>query len=76
MLFEQDSSISLKEILVKAVQMNRNMGSSTAVLASLNEPNLMKTTNLGDSGYVIFKASLEENTDKVTLSKTFRSTEQ
>ena len=53
---EQETQKSLKEILNEAVKLNGNVGSSTAVLASLHEPNLMKTTNLGDSGYVIFTA--------------------
>ena len=35
----------------------------------------MRTTNLGDSGYVIYQASKSE-TDEVVLSKTFRSKEQ
>jgi len=55
--------------------MNKNKGSSTAVLASLEEPNIMKTCNLGDSGYAIFQASMSEDS-KVVLTKTFRSEEQ
>ena len=35
----------------------------------------MKTTNLGDSGYLIFRASVQED-EKVVLSQTFRSQEQ
>ena len=70
---EKGSSLSLKEILVEAVKMNTNKGSSTAVLASLVEPNLMKTTNLGDSGYVIYSASLlaeeEENSTESSKEK-------
>ena len=72
--------MSLKEILIEAVKMNTNQGSSTAVLASLVEPNIMKTTNLGDSGYVIYSASLEsdeqnDSSPVVRLTKTFRSEE-
>ena len=48
--------MTLKEILVEAVKLNKNMGSSTATLASIVEPNLLKTTNLGDSGYIIYRA--------------------
>ena len=66
-LFEQDSKVSLKDILVKAVEMNKNVGSSTAVLASLEDEGTLKTTNLGDSGYVIFRASKEGR--KVELAK-------
>ena len=37
----------------------------------------MKTTNLGDSGYVIYSASHSETeSDKIVLTKTFRSEEQ
>jgi len=64
----------LKDILVEAVKMNKNKGSSTAVLASLEEPNVMKTCNLGDSGYAIFRASVGEDS-KMLLTKTFRSEE-
>ena len=64
----------MKEILVESVKLNKNTGSSTAVIASLVEPNIMRTTNLGDSGYVIYQASKSE-TDEVVLSKTFRSKE-
>ena len=68
--------MSLKDILVEAVKLNKNQGSSTAVLASLEEPNIMKTTNLGDSGYVIYSASRSETEkDKILLTKTFRSEE-
>ena len=69
--------MTLKEILVGAVKLNKNLGSSTAVLASLEEPNVMKTTNLGDSGYIIYSASqsvIDQNS--VVLKKTFRSEEQ
>lgn len=51
------------------------MGSSTAVLASLHEPNIMKTTNLGDSGYSIYRAEKEDG-NKIVLKLTFRSEEQ
>ena len=36
------------------------MGSSTACLASLEKNGVMKTTNLGDSGYLIIRVE-EEN---------------
>ena len=65
----------MKEILIEAVSVNKNMGSSTAVLACLHEPNVMKTTNLGDSGYVIYSAVGVQD-EKVVLKKTFRSEEQ
>lgn len=56
---------------------NKHTGSSTAVLASLVEPNIMRTTNLGDSGYVIYSASTKaDSQDVVVLTKKFRSEEQ
>ena len=66
--------MTLKEILVEAVKQNKHQGSSTAVLASLEEPNIMKTTNLGDSGYSIYRAE-REGDDKVVLTLKFRSEE-
>ena len=53
--------------------MNKNTGSSTAVLASLEGTSKLKTTNLGDSGYVIFRASKEGRS--IDLAKQFRSSE-
>jgi protein phosphatase PTC7 len=63
--------MTLKNILVEAVKKNTNTGSSTACLASLGEDDMMKTTNLGDSGYVIFRFKGDG-----TLQKVFRSKEQ
>ena len=54
--------------------LNKYTGSSTAVLASLDETGHLKTTNLGDSGYVLFTASVDQD-GKVSLQKTFRSKE-
>jgi protein phosphatase PTC7 len=59
--------------LIDAVTRNKNTGSSTAVLARIDGDTL-KTTNLGDSGYVIFSA--EKGTEGVRLNKIFRSKEQ
>ena len=46
-------------MLVEAVKNNKHTGSSTAVLLKFDEqggrPNVLLTTNLGDSGYVIFR---------------------
>lgn len=60
-------------MLIDAVKLNKNVGSSTAVLAKLDEPDIIKTTNLGDSCYVIFTAQYERNA--VKLKKVFRSKE-
>jgi hypothetical protein len=70
---QQEKELTLKQILIEAVKRNNNMGSSTAVLARLDGDNLMKTTNLGDSGYVIFTA--EQDDRGVKLNKVFRSKE-
>ena len=57
--------------LVEAVSENREMGSSTCVLASLNkyEPRV-NTANLGDSGYILLRKN------GMDLLSIFRSTEQ
>jgi protein phosphatase PTC7 len=48
---------TLKEVLVEAVKRTTHTGSSTAVLARIDkeERDLLRTTNLGDSGYAIFR---------------------
>ena len=71
---DKNKELSLKEILIEAVKQNKNMGSSTAVLARLEGNGELKTTNLGDSGYVIFTAN--KDTTEIKLTKVFRSKEQ
>ena len=46
------------------------MGSSTACLAMIDADEKLKTTNLGDSGYIIFRKSNGK------IEKIFRSKEQ
>ena len=57
--------------------MNNYTGSSTACLAKLVEVDSNKfkleTTNLGDSGYILYRAYQEEG--KIALRKVFRSKE-
>lgn len=53
-MYDQDFKGTLKELLVEAVKQNPHKGSSTAVLASINGATI-KTTNLGDSGYMIMR---------------------
>lgn len=55
--------------------MNDNIGSSTVVMAGFDQKKLdkMKTLNLGDSGYLIFRPNLKK---KRTLQKIFRSEAQ
>lgn len=60
----ENSKATLKNMLIEAVKKNKNIGSSTAVLASMdlkdnNEGGkdvILKTCNLGDSGYMIVRA--------------------
>ena len=66
---------TLRHILVEAVKANKFQGSSTAVLASLEEPNVMKTANLGDSGYTIYRAE-ESDDGKISIKMNYRSEEQ
>jgi len=40
--------------LIQSVKINKNIGTSTAVLLKLEGDELI-TTNLGDSGYMIFR---------------------
>ena len=66
---------TLKNMLVEAVKRNPHKGSSTAVLAKLDrkEKGLMRTCNLGDSGYAIFRE--DESTEKKWKMQ-FKSQEQ
>ena len=59
------------------MKLNKNVGSSTAVLAKLdrNNPNILKTTNLGDSGYMLFRVRKDESENKYVLDKLHRSKE-
>jgi protein phosphatase PTC7 len=61
----------LKNILVDSVVANKNIGSSTVVMAKFDtrNNNKIKTTNLGDSGYVLFRPNEEGNLEKIFRSK-------
>jgi serine/threonine protein phosphatase PrpC len=62
--------MSPKDMLMEAVNDNREIGSCTCVLATLDEKvPLMYTANLGDSGYMVLR---KEGLD---LIKLFRSKE-
>jgi len=57
-LYDDEPGQSLKETLVEAVKRNTHTGTSTAVLAKLesgDKVGKLTTTNLGDSGYLIFR---------------------
>lgn len=63
--------ISPKDILIDAVNDNREIGSCTCVLATLDEKApLLYTANLGDSGYLLLR---KEGLDLVQI---FRTKEQ
>jgi hypothetical protein len=75
MIYEKDITRSLKAILCEAVSINKHMGSSTAVLLGLDpQTAIMRTTNLGDSGYMIFRA--KEDGEKIDVEQLFKSKEQ
>lgn len=54
-VFEHDKRQDLKGVLMESVRQNNFIGSSTAVLATLNDKSQLLTTNLGDSGYMIYR---------------------
>jgi len=49
---------TLKQILMDSVKITENVGSSTALIVTLDKKseNKIKATNLGDSGYMILRA--------------------
>ena len=63
---------SLRKILVEATRDNSNIGSSTAVMATLNG-HKMCTANLGDSGYLILRPDYKSPRK---LTNVFKSKEQ
>ena len=62
-------------MLVDSVKDNRYKGSTTCVLAKFDtgRENVIKTTNLGDSGYLILRPSTAKDGELVLM---FRSKEQ
>lgn len=72
--FDQDPSQELKQVLVDSVKDNKYKGSTTCVLAKFDtgRENVIKTTNLGDSGYLILRPSTAKDGQIVLL---FRSKE-
>ena len=60
--------------MIDAVKEITNEGRSSALLACLEEPNIMRTINIGDSGYLIYQAQRSEDSDcGIKLTKTFKS---
>jgi protein phosphatase PTC7 len=55
-IYGENTSKPLREILIEAAKENKEMGSSTAVLLKVEpDSDVIHTTNLGDSGYRIFR---------------------
>ena len=72
MIFDANEAQELKSVLVESVKINKNTGSSTCVLAKFDtERNVLKTTNLGDSGYLLLRPD-----ESGSLTQFFRSKEQ
>ena len=73
-MFDKNEAKELREVLVDAVAVNKNQGSTTCVLAKFDtqRPNYIKTTNLGDSGYILYRPNFENG----TLTKLFRTVDQ
>lgn len=70
-IFDANEAQELKSVLVESVKINPNIGSSTCVLAKFDtERNVLKTTNLGDSGYLLLRPD-----DSGALTQFFRSKE-
>ncbi len=64
----------LKELLVEAVKLNPNEGSSTAVMALLGDDGRLQTCNLGDSAYLILRPVMKNGESEI--KKVYRSKEQ
>ena len=71
--YDKNNAKELREVLVESVKANTNTGSTTCVLAKFDTTrhDYLKTTNLGDSGYIIFRPD-----EQGVLSMRFRSQEQ
>mmetsp|Transcript_44260 Transcript_44260/g.42958 ORF Transcript_44260/g.42958 Transcript_44260/m.42958 type:complete len:168 (+) Transcript_44260:206-709(+) len=64
--------VDVKTLLVESVKLTKPMGSSTFVMAILNEKDAMlRTLNLGDSAYILLRPDGKGGLDQI-----FKSTEQ
>ena len=62
--------ISLKEVLIEGVKRTKAMGTSTFVMAMIEEEErVLKTLNLGDSGVMIVRPKADNTFDIVFRSK-------
>ena len=60
-MYNKNKTETLKNILIESCKVNPHTGSSTAVLIKIDpdQNNLIRTTNLGDSGYVHYRFNVE-----------------
>ena len=74
--FESNKNQTLKDLMAKGSEASKHEGSSTLVMAKWDheKPHILKTSNLGDSGYVLYECYHDGRKDKV--KKVFRSQEQ
>jgi hypothetical protein len=72
---DKDNKLSLKELMGKGMEASKHEGSSTLVMAKWDheKPHILKTTNLGDSGFMIYECYHDGRKDKV--KKVYRSKE-
>ena len=72
--FKKDPDQELKPLLDSALKQSTCQGTSTAVLLKIDadRPDYIKTINLGDSGYLIFR----KKNDSGDISLQFRTKEQ
>lgn len=73
--FDKDPSQELKQVLTDSVKSTSYQGSSTCVMVKFDtsRKDVIKTTNLGDSGYMILRPSSAKDGEIILL---FRSSEQ
>ena len=71
MLFDVNEAQELKSVLIDCVKANTHTGSSTCVLAKFDtsRDTYLKTTNLGDSGYVLYRPNADGSLEKLYRSK-------
>ena len=74
-IFDKNPAQDLKNVLVEAVKINEHTGSSTCVLVKFDteRPDYLLTTNLGDSGYFVFRPDPE---DEYKLKNKYKSKTQ
>ena len=69
--FDENEAQELKQVMIDSVKSNPNIGSSTCVIAKFDtsRPNFLKTTNLGDSGYLLLRPDTDGNLNPLFRTK-------